>query len=380
MYTNYPTDVLRSSIDSGEDIRRKNNFDLLRLIFASIVVLFHCSDLSFDPAYAWIPKLISATLAVQGFFTMSGFLIIRSYDRDSQLWSYLEKRARRIFPAYWAALVFTLLIGAVFSILPLRSFVGSSSTWKYICSNLLLVNFLNPTLPGLFTSNPVMQSVNGALWTIKVEVAFYLIVPLIVVGCRKWGRWQVLCGIFLLSVFYRNVCDHFHRPKLEIQLPGQLCFFIVGALVYYYYEYFDRHRRWMWFSAIICYVASIVVGGSVLRALGVALGVMCIALLFPSIGQPAKHGDFSYGIYVFHFPIIQLFISLGLVHFHPQIALGVILVCVGAIAFASWKFVEEPCLKRQVRRLKLPERTTASESLPTSDDLASEISSECGHR
>jgi peptidoglycan/LPS O-acetylase OafA/YrhL len=94
-------------ISEPNDARRHNNFDLLRLLFASIVLLYHCYDLSFSPEYFWIPRVASADLAVQGFFAMSGFLIVSSYESSSTLRSYLSNRGRRILPAYWAALIFT---------------------------------------------------------------------------------------------------------------------------------------------------------------------------------------------------------------------------------------------------------------------------------
>ncbi len=335
------------------DAHRYNNFDLLRLVFASIVVLYHCYDLSFNPAYFWVPRVASASLAVEGFFAMSGFLIVASYDRSATPRLYLEKRARRILPAYWAALLFTLVLGAVFSTLPVKAFFTSPSTWKYIGANLCFANFLHPDLPGLFERNPVMPTVNGSLWTIKVEVMFYLIVPLIVLLCRRLGRWQTLTAIFLASVAYRVVTERLHHPSLEIQLPGQLCFFVVGSFAYYYFERFKRHGRWMWIASVSFYLLSVISGWIAFRAIGVSLGVVCAGFLFPTLGQAAKYGDFSYGTYVFHFPVIQVFIALGLVGHHPRLALILILMSVAIISFTSWNLVEAPCLQRRAKQKRV---------------------------
>jgi peptidoglycan/LPS O-acetylase OafA/YrhL len=309
------------------EAHRNNNFDFLRLLFASIVVLYHSYDLSFSPVYLWVPRVASATLAVQGFFAMSGFLIVRSYDRSPTLGQYLEKRARRILPAYWAALVFTLILGAIFSKLSLAAFIGSPSTWKYIGASLCFANFLYPSLPGLFEGNPVTSSVNGSLWTIKIEVMFYLIVPLIVWCCRKTGKWQTLSGIYLASVLYSFAAERLHHPRLALQLPGQLCFFMAGAFAYYYFDLINRHRYWMWVVSIASYLAASLSGWILFRAVGVSLGVVCVGFLLPSLGQAAKHGDFSYGTYVFHFPVIQAFIALGVVAQYPRLAMGLIVVC-----------------------------------------------------
>jgi peptidoglycan/LPS O-acetylase OafA/YrhL len=330
----------------SNDEHRHNNFDLLRLLLASIVVLYHCYDLSFSPSYLWIPRVASADLAVQGFFAMSGFLIIGSYENSSSFSSYLNKRGRRILPAYWAALIFTLILGMIFSTLPLRGFLTSPSTWKYAGANFCFANFLHPNLPGLFEGNPVMSSVNGSLWTIKLEVMFYFSVPVIVWLCRRVGKLQILCGLFLLSVAYEIAMRKFH-PSLATQLPGQLCFFMVGALAYYYLGWCKRNPGWVWIIAVTCYLISVFSGWIAFRAIGVSLGVVCFGLLLPPIWGPAKYGDFSYGTYVFHFPVIQTFIAMGLVKSHPKLALGLILLSVAALSFTSWNLIEKPFLRRR---------------------------------
>jgi peptidoglycan/LPS O-acetylase OafA/YrhL len=332
------------------DAHRHNNFDLLRLLFASIVVLYHCYDLSFSPAYFWIPRVASANLAVEGFFAMSGYLIVNSYDHSPTLSAYLSKRGRRILPAYWAALIFTLVLGGIFSTLPLRAFLTSISTWKYVGANLCFANFLHPALPGLFEGNPVMPSVNGSLWTIKLEVMFYLSVPVIVWLCRRIGKLQILGGLFLVSVVYHDTMERLHHPTLASQLPGQLCFFMVGALAYYYRDWCKRNRMRVWGISITCYLASVLSDWTAFRAIGVSLGVICFGLLLPTLGQAAKHGDFSYGTYVFHFPVIQTFIALGLLESHPEFALGLILLSVAALSFTSWNLIEKPFLQRRSRQ------------------------------
>src|ERR1700692_4474705 len=117
-------------------IPRQNNFDLLRLIFASMVVLYHCHDLSLNPTYSWITFVANSRLAVEGFFAMSGYLIVGSYDQNSNLIEYLQKRARMLLPAYWAALIFTLILAVFQSKLAVGAFLRSPSTWKYILADL----------------------------------------------------------------------------------------------------------------------------------------------------------------------------------------------------------------------------------------------------
>ncbi len=214
---------------------------------------------------------------------MSGYLIVASYDRSSSLSNYLKKRARRILPAYWATLVFSLILGTAFSRISAVEFWKSLETWKYIFSNLSFANFLHPTLPGLFLHNPGQLTVNGALWTIKVEVMFYLLVPGIVVLCRRLGRWQVLSIIFFLSAVYRTACEGAGHPSLAMQLPGQLCYFAIGSLVYYYYPWFCKHGTWMWATAISSYLLYLAIDGIVLSGFLDPFGSPLFRVSFPSL-------------------------------------------------------------------------------------------------
>jgi len=72
---------------------------------------------------------------------------------------------------------------------------------KYALANLLFLNFLHPDLPGLFADNR-LHAVNGALWTLKIEVMFSLSVPLLVYAMRRWGHWQVMLLVYATSILY----------------------------------------------------------------------------------------------------------------------------------------------------------------------------------
>jgi peptidoglycan/LPS O-acetylase OafA/YrhL len=309
-----------------------------------MVVLAHCHDLSMEPALSWVPHIVDSRLAVEGFFVMSGCLIVASYDRSPSLASYLEKRARRILPAYWGALIVALILGMTFTTLKLREFCLSSDTWKYVLAHLGFATHMQPTLPGVFCQSPFQASVNGALWTIKIEVLFYLCVPVMVTLCRRLGTAQTLGAIFWMSAIYRAVCEHLHWDRLAVQLPGQLSFFVMGALAYYHYPYFKRYGRWMWTAAVCGYLAYFVTGFVGFRAVGLSLMVMCVGLLLPPFKGPTKYGDFSYGTYVLHCPIIQMLIALGIFHAHPLSAVALVFVVVAILSIASWNFVEKPFL------------------------------------
>lgn len=166
----------RSTEPHGTDFS-ENNLDCLRLILASIVVLFHVSALTNLPAFSYFGKYCSPHFAVRSFFVISGLLIYRSYSRSSSGASYLEKRFRRIYPAYFITIVLSAIALCPLSLTAPAQYFGVGF-WKYLGANLVFLNFLVPTLPGVFCSNSV-TAVNGALWALKIEVVFYLSVPVL---------------------------------------------------------------------------------------------------------------------------------------------------------------------------------------------------------
>lgn len=327
-------------------MRRENNFDVIRLVLAWIVVITHSYDLSASPALAVLQPIMQSRRAVEGFFAISGCLIVASWDRTRDPRDYLKKRANRILPAYWLALAMCLVIGNIMTTLPLAAFWKSAATWKYLFWNLLFMNFMHPGLPGVFQHNPTNAAMDGALWTIKLEVAFYIFVPFMVWAVRRCGRVWTLGTIFVASVAWRFAMLHLGHETLSEQLPGQLCFFIVGAAVYYYYRQFNEHRRLVWAVTLPLLVVALLTNWFILDALAVPLFTLAVAFLLPAHRGITHYGDFSYGTYVLHYPIVQTMVALGLFATSPWIALCVVIVSVIILSVTSWFTVERRFLSQ----------------------------------
>lgn len=340
---------------------RDNNFDFIRLILAMIVCLVHAAELSQQSLLKPIGLVLSSKLAVDAFFVISGFLIFMSYERTSSLRRYAIKRARRIYPAYLCIILLCAFGLFTLSELPVEQYF-SAYWFKYLLANLTLLNFLAPSLPGVFENN-LLQAVNGALWTIKIEVMFYCSVPLIVWFAQRFGRLPVLLGLFTLSSLYSLVLWHFYAQSqnevfafLERQLPGQLRYFLAGAFIYYYLAYFERHVKWLVPLAISLYLASVWVPLRLIEPLALAVLVLFVAL-FGYAGNFGKYGDFSYGAYICHFPIIQILVSLGLYSYSPLLGLlaSVLLTLIAAVAM--WHLVEKRFLLRSSHYVSTQQRS-----------------------
>ncbi|MFY9906980.1 MAG: acyltransferase [Terriglobales bacterium] len=331
---------------AGKSIPRNNNFDLIRLVLASVVVIVHCHDLSLQPGLAWLTIWLDSGIAVKGFFAISGCLIVASYERSSSLRDYFEKRMRRILPAYWASLVLSLIVGSIFTALPLPIFLRSLETVKYVGANLVFANFLCPSLPGVFVDNPATSAMNGALWTIKVEIGFYLSVPIIVWCCRKFGTTPILGSIFVAGILFDILCGYIRHPEWTHQLPGQLPYFIVGAAVYYNAERFRRYGLLIVGAATVLYVCKLKIDWVLFQASSVSVLVLAAALLTPKLTGLTKYGDFSYGVYIYHFPVIQALIVMGLFRRAPYLAMAVVVCIVALLSAISWFTLERPVLRR----------------------------------
>jgi peptidoglycan/LPS O-acetylase OafA/YrhL len=267
------------------------------------------------------------------------------------LTDYAAKRARRILPAYVVVIVTIGLMGALITILPVQAYFGPG-LFKYLATNLAFLNFLAPTPPGVFLQNP-LPAADGALWTIKVEVSFYLSVPLLAWLLRRLPKPMVFLSLYLLSYVYYAVLSYASeqtaKPIYDLlakQLPGQLSFFSAGAAIYYFQPLF---MRWRWPLTILGLLIVIVqpfwLNMGPLYPAALAMAVMGIAF-GPYLGNAGKFGDLSYGLYIWHFPVLQLLVLNGLFRPNPWNALAIGMALAMSMAFLSWHLVEKRFLKR----------------------------------
>lgn len=339
-----------TGVPDPDRLLARNNFDLLRLLFAGTVCLVHAYELSGFRELAWIASFLSTAVAVKAFFVVSGFLIFMSHERSTSLASYTGKRIRRIYPAYFAVVMLCALGLALASARPLAEYF--SFAWlKYVLANLVFLNFLQPTLPGVFEANH-MPAVNGALWTLKIEVMFYVSVPVFAVLFRRVPRLPAIVFVYCASVVYWVLLTAAAERtgsglynELARQLPGQLSYFMSGALLYYYLPFFVRHKASFLAAALATLAIDRFVPLPSVEPFALAVVVVFFGL-FPYLGNFGKHGDFSYGAYILHFPIIQLFVQAGWFGDSPVLFLAAVVVAVAAGAVLMWHGVEKRFLFR----------------------------------
>ena len=344
----------------------RNNFDLLRLLFAGTVCLVHSYELSGFQQIGWITSVLSSAVAVKAFFVVSGFLIFMSFERSSSLASYARKRIRRIYPAYFTV----VMLCAVFLVAASKNNIEHyfSFAWvKYVIANLAFLNFLQPTLPGVFESNK-LAAVNGALWTLKIEVMFYLSVPILAFLCRRFSRLPMLVLVYCSSVAYAELFAVAAQRtgsgvylELGRQLPGQLSYFMAGAALYYFLPFFERRIKYFLAVAALILAANTTFPLPLLEPFALATVVVFFGL-FLYVGNFGKYGDFSYGFYIVHFPIIQLLLYVGWFRESPWFFLVAVVLMTAIGAIAMWHLVEKRFLLRSSHYVAAT--TSQSESAP----------------
>jgi peptidoglycan/LPS O-acetylase OafA/YrhL len=320
--------------------RKDNSFNLLRLGAALWVFLSHEQLMT---SVAWKPQ---GELGVYVFFSISGFLIARSWDRRHSVLEYLRNRCLRILPALWTViLVCTFIIGPLASNLPAARYFASPQTWRYLLNG---VFDLQLTLPGVFNDLPY-PLINTPLWTLLHEALYYVaLVPLGLLFGKHLrvfllGTWVLLLGSQLMHV----------GNQTPIELIG---YFIGGALIGQYRESIRMH-----WSLLLLAVAGLVFQYAV-RTGGV-LPILCLpyAVIWLGLRKPLsalRHftkNDYSYGLYVWGMPTQECVAHFACISaFWPHVLLS--LFAAALCAAASWFLIE-----RRALNLKTSEANSADQ-------------------
>ncbi len=286
-----------------------NCFTLMRNLFALGIFINHAFALT-SSEYS----VLNSIVYVCGFFIISGFLTYHSYQQKGDLRAFVLRRFHRIYPAYALAILFCLVLGTLQTNLSLSEFFSRSETLRYVCFNLLFLNSLQPTLPGVFEGN-VLPVMNGALWTMKIEVLFYVSIPIVFWLIQRFGHRMVLGTLVVGSLLYTACLNGlFHRTgnpfyyTLAHQFPGEAVCFYLPVLLLYHKEWVCRHRfPLLLLSLPLCMLCFW--QGYFLFAFPIFLTPVILILAY---SFRCRFRDLSYEFYLLHFPILQIYIHLGL--------------------------------------------------------------------
>lgn len=330
-------------------MKHNNNFDFLRFLFSFLVVVGHTILLSKQPEFQNEFLASMPNYSVFSFFVISGFLVYSSFQNQPDLKKYFQKRAKRILPAYFLVVLFFAV--TLFFISTNKENYFSSGLLKYLGANLIFLNFLQPCIPYVFIEN-CECAVNGSLWTIKVELMFYCLVPVLFLLLHKKSKFiqtVILILIYITSVLYAYFAGKHWDFVWAKQLPGCMMYFSSGMLIWVHLDFFKKYMLYFVIPAVMLLLAEIFLL-NVRMMFAFSLAVLILAFAFSKIPLQnfGKYGDFSYGLYLVHFPVIQIFVHFGLYEKYSFFAFGATLVLTVFLAFLIWKFIEEPFLRKKI--------------------------------
>lgn len=342
--------------------RSRNNFDLLRLFAALLVLFSHSYDLWNMRAREPLRWLISgrhlfSTFGLIFFFAMSGFLVTHSLLHSSTTKEYLFKRFLRIWPAYTVCnIVCVLTVGLFFTTLPAMQFLLHPQTIAYVAKNALLIN-ATMSLPGVFNG----ASVNASIWTIPLETKLYVILMVLyLVGIFKHKFVLVLLYIGLLFLkCYTSYFAFTNVAGLNLSgFHGLSDYFLGGAICYLYKDRLP-FRFVIWLSLFAAWVAALNFAPRfthLAESPFLVYSVIYFGCNIPKI--PFPRADLSYGTYLYAYPVQQSvkYIFYGQLNFA---AYNIVVIAITLLlAAGSWFVVEKRALalKRVVARRKLPDQ------------------------
>ena len=327
-------------LTSGGQGERLVGLDALRGVAAVMVMLYHYTT-RYDEKFGHgsVPSFSVpwGHLGVDLFFMVSGFVIFMTLERTTRPRDFLVSRLSRLYPTYWFAVVFS------FATLALFAHFGKPGSLSQASANLLMFH-------GLFG----IAHIDGAYWTLEVELLFYWAMFVLWLTGRlhspeQWmGRWLTLCLAFGLA---QRVGIAFPYVIARVLILPYFAYFALGVLLYGHY----KKRRFRWSVEGVLGTAALLAVGlidSPMRVLWV-VGFIAIFLLFVSrLGSTrpviltAKLGAISYPLYLLHecagWTLLWQLEASGM-----SANVSIALTCAAAIALAALvhHIVEKPSLR-----------------------------------
>ncbi|MCI8469186.1 MAG: acyltransferase [Eggerthellaceae bacterium] len=291
---------------------RENNLDFIRFVAAIAVIFSHSFSICLGPeshtplSSITDDRLSEGGLAVGVFFFIGGLLIAKSCVSHPRPARFFRLRLLRILPQLvFVVVLLALVIGPILSVLPPAEYYSDPQTYLYLLNGVFIIQH---DLPGVFVDNPYSPVVNAPLWTLPVEFVCYILCYL----CFRWTRFTkrsfaiVSVPVFALLVVYLAFFDFY-----QLSVVRAIMLFYLGVAFYVYRDRIPLRASLGWASIA-------------LFALFVSLGwdVAAMLLFFPyallwlgyglspRLAGFAKHGEFSYGIYLWGWPIQQVLVML----------------------------------------------------------------------
>lgn len=358
-----------SNFTQGKD----NNFNLIRMSAALAVLVTHSFALAIgtqdaEPFRQSLGMTMGA-IAVDVFFVTSGFLVTASLLTRQNTIEFIWARALRIAPALLVMLVLTVFgLGIYFTSLRLSAYLTDSQTYIYFLKCATLITGVSYQLPGVFNDNPYKMAVNGSLWTLPYEIKMYAILAVVWVALRttkhnrlRAAKVAILTGAGIAGSLV--IAGHFY-PLVKGEFTNLFFLFFSGAAFYVLKQNIIL-SRWIFWLFSIALLTSALANKDVffvVYKLTIAYVLLYIAYI-PSgwIRKYNRLGDYSYGVYIYAFPVQQSVAALI-----PGVSvLSMVMISAATtifLAVLSWHIIEQRALGLKVLYVNHTRRIIGSDS------------------
>ena len=344
---------------------RPSGFDYLRLILAFGVIWSHSMLLTNDwqttsieigPIlsifFTYIYPLFVAFLLPM-FFALSGFLVAGSLERSNTLITFFGLRVFRIMPALTVeVLLSALILGPLLTTVTRTDYFFNPEFWSYFLN---VIGDIHYYLPGVFLANPVTV-VNGQLWTVPWELVCYIVLAVLAIaGIFQRRHWLVLS---LVGLYVAQIGLDIIRTNRNPGMVGGsslVMSFVAGLILYKFREKLAWSRYLCFIMAVLSLLLFIIPHGLRFAAFPAAYVTVYLGLLNPPRNKIILSGDYSYGLYLYGFPIQQAIASIAPNLRHWYLNLLLTIPCAMLVATGSWWLVERPVLDQRKKLRKLEE-------------------------
>jgi peptidoglycan/LPS O-acetylase OafA/YrhL len=334
---------------------KDNNFNLIRVVAALGVLITHSFALSTGSSMAEPLReslgVTMGSIAVDVFFITSGFLVTASlFTRQSAI-EFIWARFLRIYPAMLVMLVLTVFgLGIAFTSVPTTSYLTDSLTYTYLLKCSTLIAGVAYMLPGVFQDNPYKGAVNGSLWTLPYELHMYAILVTVwfVLRMAKLARVRIFKVTIVAAASISGALVLIRYPDVPVEGSFTKLFFMFfsGAAFYVLRERITLSRLAFWVLATVLAISTVVNKQVFFVVYTLALSYLLFYLAYVPTGPIRKYnklGDYSYGLYIYAFPVQQSVAALI-----PGVSVLSMVVISAVVTFTlaaiSWHVIERRSL------------------------------------
>jgi peptidoglycan/LPS O-acetylase OafA/YrhL len=327
---------------------RTTGFDYIRLTLATSIILWHGISTSYgqvvELGYWRSPIGVAYHFVLPMFFALSGFLVCGSLDRCPTLISFFALRVLRIVPALaMEVLLSALLLGPALTVLPISAYLADPRLHAYFLNMLGDIHYV---LPGVFDGNPVGHTVNAQLWTMPYELMCYLAIG----GLALSGLLRHRFAFLLFTLFAQSLWA-WHAIALgetgsSNGASGEVLVvaFLGGLLIHLYRDRIALHAGLFAAITVLAIWLSTLPHGAYYLPLPAAYMVVYLGLLNPPLLPLVRSGDYSYGLYLYGYPLQQAVAAFGPPARHYWINVGIALPASLLVAVCSWHALERRAL------------------------------------